>query len=111
MISAAATKWIDTDIVFLLEITWGSYTYRFSTFPIAIGDYFFEGGLENPEINLSMSSGFNIDGDSIPFRLVFPVDVAYNMGIGNLIDGSTGELSYVLEFLDCFVYYPKLGNG
>ena len=96
MISAAATKWIDTDIVFLLEITWGSYTYRFSTFPIAIGDYFFEGGLENPEINLSMSSGFNIDGDSIPFRLVFPVDVAYNMGIGNLIDGSTGELSYVL---------------
>ena len=97
MFSAPADKWIDTDIVFLLEVTWGSRIYRFSSFPIAVGDYFFEGGLEDPEVNLSIDSGFNIDGDSIPFRLVFPVDVAYNMGIGNLIDGSIGELSYVFH--------------
>lgn len=101
MIAAPAPKWIDTSLIFLLEINWGGYTYRFSTKPIIITDgsssYQFMGGLEDPEIKLQLTRGFNIEGDSIPFRLIFPVDVAKQQAKGNYLDGATGELFYVFE--------------
>ena len=93
--TAAQKHWVDTDIVFLLEITWGSRTYRFSTYPVTVGNHFYTGGLEDPDINLQMADGYNIDGDSLPLRLVFPVDVSTTINRGIYLDGSAGVLSYV----------------
>ena len=93
--TATQQKWVDTDIVFLLQITWGSRTYRFSTYPVTVGNHFYSGGLDDPDINLQMADGYNIDGDSLPLRLVFPVDVSTTINRGIYLDGSPGELSYV----------------
>tara|TARA_Y100001973_G_scaffold51091_1_gene75815 strand:+ start:2571 stop:4289 length:1719 start_codon:yes stop_codon:yes gene_type:complete len=101
---AAARKWVNTRPIFLVEITWGAYVYRFSTKAINLSDgslnYAFLGGMDEPEIDFKLQKyGFDAEGDSIPFALVFPVDISEEISKGNEIEGSSVELSFVLEDL------------
>ena len=102
MINAPQPKWISTNPIFLLEIFWGGGTYRFSTHPIVIMDgskaYQFMGGLPTPEIDIQMESGgLTGEGESIPFQLVFSVDISDKISKDVFLDGSIGELSYIFE--------------
>ena len=102
MQNAPQTKWVSTNPIFLLEIFWGGGIYRFSSKPIVVVDgtksYQFNGGLPTPEISIQMETGgLTGEGESIPFQLVFPVDISAQMAKDVFLDGSIGELSYIFE--------------
>ena len=89
--------------VFLLEIQWGSYTYRFATKAVHLLDvdvYLpFTGHIDNPQYQeRSELLGLDIEEKSVPFSLMFAgVNVALQEMRGNTIEGSTAELSYILD--------------
>ena len=89
--------------VFLLEIHWGSYIYRFATKSVHLLDnsvYLpFTGHLDNPQYSeRSELLGFDIEEKSVPLSLHFAgVNIALQEMRGNTIEGSKAELSYILE--------------
>jgi hypothetical protein len=94
------------DPIFLLEITWGSYIYRFATKPIHLlddGVYLpFIGHLDNPQYaEQSELLGLDIEEKSVPLALYFSgVNIALEEMRGNTIEGSKAELSYMLDLQD-----------
>lgn len=120
METAPYKEWLDKSIVFLLEVNWGGFTYRFSTFPVIVTDgeksYQFRGGLPDPEITLELQPGINPEGSSVPFALNFPVDISDKQAAYNLIDGASGILSYVFiknntvqqEYNNRFIIYKGI---
>jgi hypothetical protein len=105
MQTAPAKKYLHTRPVFLLSIDWGARQYRFATKSISVQDgntsRFYTGTLENPDFNLQLDRyDFQVEADSIPFALVFDVNVANEQSKGNYIDASEGELSYVLQSVE-----------
>jgi hypothetical protein len=89
--------------IFLLEINWGTFVYRFATMPVHLDDdgvYLpFTGHLDNPEYQeRSELLGIDIQEKSIPLALYFAgVDISLQEMSGNSIEGSSAELSYILE--------------
>ena len=89
--------------IFLLEINWGSYVYRFATQTIHLlddGVYLpFTGHLDNPQYSeQSELLGLDIEEKSIPLALYFAgIDISLQQQRGNTIEGSIAELSYILE--------------
>ena len=89
--------------IFLLEIEWGSYVFRFASKPVHLlddGVYLpFVGHLDNPEYTeQSELLGLDIQEKSVPLALYFSgVNIALEEMKGNTIEGSKGELSYILE--------------
>jgi len=89
--------------IFLLEVTWGSYVYRFATKPVHLldnGVYLpFVGHLDNPQYaEQSELLGLDIEEKSVPLALYFSgVNIALEEMRGNTIEGSKAELSYILE--------------
>lgn len=89
--------------IFLLEINWGSYVYRFATKTIHLlddGVYLpFTGHLDNPQYaEQSELLGLDIEEKSIPLALYFAgIDISLQQQRGNTIEGSIAELSYILE--------------
>lgn len=54
------------------------------------------GGLESPQISQELKLGISVEANTIPFSLVFlDVDVAAEQADNNILDGCSGELSYV----------------
>lgn len=90
--------------VFLLQITWGSRVYRFSTYPINIQkddetSIHFSGGLKDPDLDESLSSlDKNPEKNTLPLELVFDVNLIEEFfKYGRTLDGAKGELSMVTE--------------
>lgn len=89
--------------IFLLEVHWGTYIYRFSTKPVHLldnGVYLpFTGNLDNPQYaERSELLGIDIEDKSVPLALYFAgVNISYEELKGNTIEGSQAELSYILE--------------
>ena len=94
---------LGADPIFLLQINWGSYTYRFATKPIHLldnGVYLpFIGHLDNPQYEeRSALLGLDIEEKSVPLALHFAgVNIALEEMRGNTIEGSKAELSYMLD--------------
>ena len=86
-----------------MEIQWGSYTYRFATKAVHLLDvdvYLpFTGHIDNPQYQeRSELLGLDIEEKSVPFSLMFAgVNIALQEMRGNTIEGSTAELSYILD--------------
>ena len=97
---------LGADPIFLLEITWGSYIYRFATKAIHLldnGVYLpFVGHLDNPQyIEQTNLLGIDIEEKSVPLALHFSgVNIALEEMRGNTIEGSKAELSYILDLQD-----------
>lgn len=97
---------LGADPIFLLEISWGSYVYRFATKPIHLlddGVYLpFVGHLDNPQYTeQSELLGLDIEEKSVPLALHFSgVNIALEEMRGNTIEGSEAELSYILDLQD-----------
>ena len=96
------TAYDESQICFLLEITWDSIPYRFSSFPVEILDgvetYSYNGGLNQPDYQqASQIQGFNLEAESIPFELIFDsVDfVQERIKRGRMLDNSAAELSFI----------------
>ena len=91
------------DPIFLLEVSWGSYVYRFATKPVHLldnGVYLpFVGHLDNPQYaEQGELLGLDIEEKSVPLALYFSgVNIALEEMRGNTIEGSKAELSYILE--------------
>ena len=98
-------SWTDTDLtdalpVYVLSVEWFGRIYRFSTYPVDIlddGDPLpFDGGLDDPEFSQQASrDGVSAGGVSVPFEVVFPVDVAGEYAAGRPLQQATGELAMV----------------
>lgn len=85
-------------ICFLLEIK-DHKSYRFSSFPISLFDgaeeLRFDGELGDPEFELAVEDGFNIESQSIPLELVFTDrDLAKEYMRGFELEYLEAELSY-----------------
>tara|TARA_Y100001963_G_scaffold159987_1_gene266729 strand:- start:704 stop:2323 length:1620 start_codon:yes stop_codon:yes gene_type:complete len=104
-------NWNEQDLqnalpVYLLSITWSGRVYRFSTYPLDLIDadgepIEFVGELEDPEFSESADrGGLSSGGPSIPFDVVFPVDVAAEYAAGRPLNTATGELSMVFVRAD-----------
>ena len=97
------SKFLRAKPIFLLEIDWGSFTYRFATKPVHLLDdglYLpFTGSLENPDyVERSELLGVDIEDKTIPLALYFAgVDISLQEMRGSTIEGSLAELSYILE--------------
>ena len=123
MQTAPAAEWIDSQILFLLEVNWAGYTYRFSSFPAVLThgsiSYQFLGGLPDPEISLRLETGTDPEGSAIPFALNFPVDISDRQAAHDLIDGAEAELSYVFrrdgrivqDYAERFILYRGVVSG
>jgi hypothetical protein len=120
MINASARNWLESELVFLLEINWNGAIYRFSSFPVVVEDgtksYQYIGGLEDPKIEQEMKLGFNVENNSIPLSLIFlDKDIAAEQAKDNFLDGSTGELSYVFyksgQVLQSYSSRYKIAEG
>tara|TARA_R110000751_G_scaffold206493_1_gene310542 strand:- start:391 stop:1992 length:1602 start_codon:yes stop_codon:yes gene_type:complete len=103
-------SWTEADLtdalpVYVLSVEWFGRVYRFSTYPIDIidnGDSLpFDGGLDDPEFSQQASrDGVSAGGASIPFEVVFPVDVAGEYSAGRPLQQATGELAMVFVQAD-----------
>ena len=101
MIRATESEWLSNGPVFLLDLTWGAKTYRFSTQTLSItkGNESIQylGKLDTFDYDLKLQRfGYDGEGDSVPFAINFPVDIAKQHNDGNPIDGAIGEISFVL---------------
>lgn len=91
------------DPIFLLEIQWGSYIYRFATKPVHLSDHDiiipFIGHLDNPQYEeRSELLGLDLEEKSVPLALHFAgVNIALEEMRGNTIEGSLAQLSYILD--------------
>jgi hypothetical protein len=89
--------------VFLLEILWEGFTYRFASFGVEVasleGSIYFGGGLNDPELEEKMDSiQADPESGSIAIEVVFPVDLVQKyMEEGKSLESATAELSMVLE--------------
>lgn len=90
--------------VFLLEVVWQGFTYRFSSFPLQLltddgSSLVFDGGLEDPELEERIQSvTSNPETEGLSVAVVFPVDMMEMMMVhGQALDLARGELSMVLE--------------
>ena len=99
----SADKYLDTDIVFLLEIEYIGRTYRFSSFPLTLADgdaqILYEGGLEEPafEQELGRIGALQTSSASVSLALTFPFNVAQRQIKGKGIERSKAKLFYVLS--------------
>ena len=90
------------DLIWLLEINWGGALYRFSNKPIMVpydgGELPFEGQLENLDYTESSDLfDLSVEANSISVSVVFPVDMIQEFRAGRILDGSRGELSYIMS--------------
>lgn len=90
--------------VFLLEITWEGFTYRFSTFPVELSksdgtSVGFDGGLADPNLEERLESvAADMESDGIQIEVVFPVDLVERLIVqGRSLETATAELSMALE--------------
>ena len=90
--------------IFLLEVTWEGYTYRFSTYPMALlkadgTSVGFDGGLADPNLEERLESvATDMESDGIQIEVVFPVDLVERMVVGGVtLDDAAAELSMALE--------------
>ena len=90
--------------IFLLEVTWEGFTYRFSTYPMALEkadgtSVGFDGGLADPNLEERLESvATDIESDGIQIEVVFPVDLVKRMVVGGVtLDDAAAELSMALE--------------
>jgi len=86
--------------IFLLEVTWEGYTYRFSTYPMALlkadgTSVGFDGGLADPNLEERLESvATDMESDGIQIEVVFPVDLVERMVVGGVtLDDAAAELS------------------
>jgi hypothetical protein len=97
-------EFIGVDIVYLLELTWDSHIYRFSSRPIILDNdsenesLSFQGTLSEIEyIESSNLFGLVIEEQAIPMELVFDsINLVKERMRGRVLDNSRGELSYVI---------------
>ena len=100
--SSNLNEWKSKIPIFLLDIEWGAKTYRFATKTCNIEKdnrtLQYRGKLQDFEYNIKLQR-FDYDGesDSLPFSIVFDVDISKAHSEGNPIDGARGEVSFVLE--------------
>ena len=91
--------------VFLLEVFWEGFTYRFASFGVELesveGSIYFSGGLNDPELEEKMESiQADPESGSIAIEVVFPVDLVQKyIEEGKSLESATAELSMVLD--DC----------
>lgn len=96
-------RWLGSQPIFLLSVTWGGYTYRFATKPVVLTapgtTHNFDGHLNDPEyVQKSRVLGADFESLSVPFALFFDgINIADEYKKGNVLDSAPCELSYVLE--------------
>lgn len=96
--------WLDVDLLWFMEITYGGSTYRFSTITMDLVDsdgvsYPYIGGLEDVVISTSLQQVGDIStqADSVSIGITFPnVNIAKNQMNGILLEGSQTKIGYVL---------------
>ena len=98
------SDWIDIDLLWFIEITYGGSTYRFSTITMDLVDsdgvsYPYVGGLEDIIISTSLQQVGDIStqADSVSIAITFPnINIAKNQMNGVLLEGSQARIGYVL---------------
>ena len=99
----SADKYLDTDIVFLIEIEYIGRTYRFSSFPLTLTDgdaqILYEGGLEDPAFDqeLGRIGALQTSSSNVSLALTFPFNIAQRQIKGKGIERSRATLYYVLS--------------
>jgi hypothetical protein len=96
--------WLDVDLLWFMEITYGGSTYRFSTITMDLVDsdgvsFPYMGGLEDVVISTSLQQVGDIStqADSVSIAITFPnVNIAKNQMNGILLEGSQARIGYVL---------------
>ena len=94
---------LSTYPIFLLEVLWEGFVYRFASYGVSVdsidGSLYFGGGLNDPELEEKMESiQADPESGSIAVEVVFPVDLVQKyMEEGKSLDSATAELSMVLE--------------
>ena len=96
--------WLDVDLLWFMEITYGGSTYRFSTITMDLVDsdgvsFPYMGGLEDVVISTSLQQVGDIStqADSVSIAITFPnVNIAKNQMNGILLEGSRAVIGYVL---------------
>jgi len=97
-------EFVGIDVVYLLEITWDAQIYRFSSKPIILdvangGDSIsFQGSMNDIEFVESTNLfGLVIEEQAVPIEIVFDqINLVKERMRGRLLDGSRGELSYII---------------
>jgi len=94
---------LNTYPVFLLEVLWEGYRYRFASYGVEVigvdGGIYFDGGLTDPELEEKMESiQSDPESGSVAIEVIFPVDLVQKyMEEGKSLDNALAELSMVLE--------------
>ena len=97
-------NWLDIDLLWILEITYGGIVYRFSTITMDLLDsdgisYPYIGGLEDVIISTTLQQVGDIStqADSVSIGITFPnLNIAKEQMNGNLLEGSSCRIGYVL---------------
>lgn len=100
--SSNLDEWKSRTPIFLLDLEWGAKTYRFSTKTCNIEkdsrSLQYKGKLQDFEYDIKLQRfDYDGEGDSLPFSIVFDVDISKAHADGNPIDGARGEVSFVLD--------------
>ena len=99
----SAAQYLESEVVFLLEVEYAGRRYRFSSFPLTLSDgdteILYEGGLEDPEFNLELGRAGEImtTEGSVSLALTFPFNVAKRQQEGRGLERAPCRLYYVLN--------------
>ena len=96
--------WVETDLIWTMEIIYGGETYRFANIPMDLVDgntsYPYMGGLEDVSIESTMERVGNVSSqsNSISIAIRFPHrNIAQDVMNGKILEGSTAEIGFVLS--------------
>ena len=104
MKNLAAKDWVQTDIIWFLELEYDGTTFRFSSITMNLSDtsgksYPYIGGLEDVSILQRMGSVGKISTqeDSVSIAITFPNrNIAKEIYNGMILDGNTVQVGFVL---------------
>ena len=104
MKNLAAKDWVQTDIIWFLELEYDGTTFRFSSITMNLSDtsgksYPYIGGLEDVSILQRMGSVGKISTqeDSVSIAITFPHrNIAKEIYNGMILDGKTAQVGFVL---------------
>ena len=90
--------------IFLLDVSWGGRSYRFSTYPISIekndgSTISYDGGFSDPDVESSLDMlEASPEASAVAVEVVFPVDLVQElMQYGRSLETATAEISMVME--------------
>ncbi len=104
MINLSAKDWIQTDIIWFLELEYDGDTFRFSSITMNLSDsagksYLYSGGLEDIAVVQRMGNVGQVSTqeDSISAAITFPNrNISKEIYNGKILDGNKAQIGFVL---------------